>query len=61
MMDDKPPSQKSSGGTTLLVLLILAAIMAGLAAWASLRNPSGVPQPSSTAAPTTVPEGEVGQ
>ena len=60
-MEDKPPSQKASGGTTLLVLLILAALMAGLAAWASLRNPSATPQPSSTAAPATVPSGEVGQ
>ena len=58
MQDRPPPGTARSKGANALMLLILLLLVGGGLIWAFMESPPDAPQPSATAAPATVPEGE---
>jgi hypothetical protein len=53
-----PGDPRRRGGSNVLMLLILLVLVGGALLWAFSASPPDTPNPSGTAAPATVPQGE---
>ncbi|HEX8444590.1 MAG TPA: hypothetical protein VF631_13185 [Allosphingosinicella sp.] len=56
-MVEVPPPSRRGRGCNMVMLLLLLALIAGLAAWAFLRNPPSEPSAAGTAIPKALPGG----
>jgi hypothetical protein len=57
-MAERLPPERRGAGANVLMLLILLVLVGGLLVWAFSESPPDTPQPSGTAAPATVPQGQ---
>ncbi len=58
MADQLPPGAGRGRGANMLMLLILLVLVGGGLFWAFSESPPDAPQPTGTAAPATVPQGQ---